>query len=316
MSFINSKCLFCKLRLNCNTNNVVVCNDCSTISHKKCFKNKCEKCKSQNSLNESELIEGSQNHINVKSTKKTKFSPGFFDILRFLYRILPLIYSFLRFYIDYRKENSSRSELIHFLTSVHHILRINVTIKGEINSEKRIYIANHSGEHDAIIIPRYFDTAVISSIVINKTLIGKMMKKYSDVIEIERGVKSNVVDKIENYLNVKDNKSLFLFPTGIFDNIKTISKFRTGAFVASKNTNIPIQIVAIKYKQDISSMDMIHILMFKNLEVEIDILDTIFIKPEQTCTEFSEEARNILNNKGGFELSNIDSRDVTDSKNV
>lgn len=324
MSEINSKCSHCKERFNCRTFDVVVCNECKNISHENCFMSKknCGSCKCSDFTHESELIEGTQDHINVLSTKKTKFKPNIISKLRFVKRIFPLSYYFLRFFYDYSKIIHDKNELNVFLTGIQWSLNINVTVIGEEKildhnnegekREKRIFVANHCGEHDAIIIPKIFDTAVIASVAINKTIIGRMMKTYSDVIEIERGIKSDSVQKMEEYLKKDENKSLFVFPTSIYDNKNTLSLFRTGAFVVATNVGCPIQPVVIKYKQDISSMDILHILMLKRLDVTVQILDPIYNDSNKSPKDFADEVRQVFNKEGGLLLSNVDSHDVQD----
>lgn len=329
---------FCNKRLNYDTRKVVVCSKCSTIYHKDCIKKCKTSCTNQNCdnyvfIDEDSLDPNSQDYINVLSTKKTKFRPGFFDYVRLFYRLFPLLYYYGKFWLNSKKSVIDRLDLDQFLREVHQCLNINVTTKGFEKIDptiKKVFVGNHHSEHEALILPLYIKAGVIASISINKTHIGRTMKLYTNTLTIKRGHSksvtfrtdeeysnllnnkttniSNTVEQMKDFLMNDKNNAFFVFPTSIFDQYQTLSKFRTGAFAMG----FPVQPVIIKYKQDISSMNMLHMLMLERLDVEIIVSDLIYADKNKSIQEFAEEVRNIFRDVGGLKLSNVDSHDVRD----
>lgn len=331
MSSVGSVCKFdnCKKRLNFDTRNVLVCTKCSNIYHEDCVNNCGKMCINDNCncstfISENNLDTRSQDYINVLSTKKTKFKPGICDYLRLFKRIIPLMYYYTRFWWYSSKECVDNKELDIFLTGLHWCLNINVTVTGleKIDPNvKKVFVGNHHSEHDALIIPLYIKAGVIASVSVNKTSIGRMMKKYTNTLTIKRGVRNNTspntlekkcepstVDQMKTFLENEESNGFFVFPTSIFDQIKTLSKFRTGAFAMG----YPIQPVILNYEQDISSINVMHILMLSRLDLKLTVLDLIYPKKNQSAKEFAEEVREIFRDIGGLKLSNVDTHDVRD----
>lgn len=338
---INSVGSVCKIqscgnRLNYDTRNVVVCCKCSAIYHEDCIKKNNSMCVNNNCdsiafIKEESLELNTQDYINVLSTKKTKFSPTIFDYFRLFFRIIPLSYFYIKLWYNSNKSVIDTNDLDVFLREVQNCLNINVTIDGleKIDKNiKKVFVGNHHSELDALILPLYIKAGVIVSISVNKTHIGRIMKKYTNTLTIKRGnqkkvtfrtdqqydllennnLKYNTVTQMIEFLNKEKTNGFFVFPTSIFDQYQTLSKFRTGAFAMG----FPIQPIILKYKQDISSMNILHIMMMEKVDVEVIVCDLMYNNENKSINEFAEEVRNIFKEKGNLLLSNVDPHDARD----
>lgn len=322
---VHCKCKFCEKRLNNDVSNLMMCPTCKNIYHKRCVNpfficstkpTECAVCKTLclKFIKESHIPTNTQEFINIMSTKKTQYFPSICARLRSAARIIHLLHYFRLFYNDYCNETVSLKSFDEFLDNLHWCLNIKVTVFGEekLDSATKMYVGNHSGEHDALIIPRYIKSGVLASVATQKTLIGRMMIRYTDVLLIERGKSHDTVDLMKDFLGSDDHPNLFVFPTGIFDQQDTISKFRSGAFA----TGYPVQPIITKFSKDISSMSISHILMLDSLEVEIHILDTIYNNRNLNAKEFAEHVRQEMSKYdtkyGKLSLSNVDSHDARD----
>lgn len=320
MSLTNCVCKLCNSRLNNDRKHVVVCTECSCISHENCYRkqtaqNTCPKCKIVNRYRrESDLSKDSQDYINVLSTKRTTFSPKIKDHLRLIKRFIPALHYFCRLDRDCWRTTINPNEMNVFLDGIQWCLNIYVTVEGQENIDnniKKIFVANHISDHDALIIPRFvMADGVLASVAVVKNPIGYRLQRYRKNIIIERGKKQDAVKIMEDYM--KENNSLFVFPTGIFDNFKTISKFRKGAFQVAYSSKYAIQPISVSSEQDISSMNQYDIFRLKRVDYKIKILPVVYGKDYGSVEDFAEDVRKMIANAGGLLLSNVYPSDVKD----
>lgn len=106
---------------------------------------------------------------------------------------------------------------------------------------------------------------------------------------------------------MKKNNEIIIFPQSIFSSVDTISKFKTGAFT----TNINVQPVVIKYKQDVSSLSMFYMLLYGRLDVELYILKTME-RNNMSANEYKNVVYEKMLEESGLLRSNISSYDVVD----
>ena len=107
--------------------------------------------------------------------------------------------------------------------------------------KKKILIVNHSHYLDSIILYYLFRTGFVASEFINKLDLGRLIATKCKLLIFKRGVDTNMVNKIKEYLEEKQN--IVIYPEGSMGGNNTLRKFRTGAFY----TNAHICPIVIKY---------------------------------------------------------------------
>jgi len=114
--------------------------------------------------------------------------------------------------------------------------------KKEDQNTNIVLLSNHTNYLDSIIIIFLFKAGCIASEFINKLEIGKKLAEKCNLLIFKRGVDTNMVDKIKEYLEI--NKKILIFPEGGMSNHETLFRFRTGAFYTG-GTICPI---VLKYR--------------------------------------------------------------------
>ena len=108
-------------------------------------------------------------------------------------------------------------------------------------NKKKILIVNHSHYLDSFILYYLFRTGFVASEFINKLDLGRLIATKCKLLIFKRGVDTNMVNKIKEYLEEKQN--IVIYPEGSMGGSNTLRKFRTGAFY----TNAHICPIVIKY---------------------------------------------------------------------
>jgi len=295
--------------------------ECNMAYHTNCVKDitECVRCQSTSSnIIQEKCITDNQKLLDIKTLKKATVPVTLYGILRVPYRVFSLIIISLFVYINYLFGNTNKRILTGAFRAICYVMNIRVkTVLSnsessesselkKITSSSKVYISNHMCYYDAIILSQYVQCGAIGSAYVMETLLGKILKTFTDIITIVRGTSQNSVQLMNNYLDT--GKSILVFPQGLFGNYNTLTHFRTGAFATRYN----VQPIILKYVQDISCLDPVDMLMFDNINVNVHILEPIEKLENESVPEYAERARNIISEHCELKLSNVDSRDTFD----
>lgn len=319
----NSICTLCNTRFNATLENLVVCGECGLVYHQKCYLTnsilmKKDKCHNSLPIPESEIKKYSiQKHIDMHSLKKTNYVPSITDYCRAIFFRAPyLLFHFTLLYVDYTYGyffgKYSKNRYKTFIKAVNYGLNIKSKIIGQekINPNNNVVLVlNHVSFHDALIIPKYINTSAIASVSVLRHILVQILSKYTNVLFVKRGESSkdkNIVDQINDFIDMNGN--IGICSQGLLGKYDTLSKFRTSAF----RTKHPVQPIMLKYKQDVSSIDTLNILLFPRVDVEIFVMDITKIDINETPNQFTERVRMSMAKQCNFTLSNVYSNDVKD----
>ncbi len=170
--------------------------------------------------------------------------------------------------------------------------------KKYLNSSK-IIISNHSSYLDIFILYYIFKCGFVAGEFINSTEIGRLLASVCKLLVFSRGVDTNVVEKIKEYL--EEQKQIVIFPEGLMkENNDTLIKFRTGAFY----TGADICPVVIKYKNYIYDQDfytgIFKLLSQDSIDVNLYIEN---IESPPFNNERIEKIRSQMARTGNFKLA-------------
>jgi 1-acyl-sn-glycerol-3-phosphate acyltransferase len=173
------------------------------------------------------------------------------------------------------------------------------------NNSKLVIISNHSHYIDSIILYYLFRSGFVSSDFINKTDIGKIIATKLKLLIFKRGVDTNMVNKIKEYL--EEQKKIVIYPEGALANNETMIRFRTGAFYVGEN----ICPVVIKYDKIIYDDDfkqMIYKIITQN-EIVVNVYINDFFYPPFDDKKI-EQIRDLMIKVGGFQKSRVSNKTV------
>lgn len=285
------------------------CSSCGILAHQRCMQERqasnCQKCgANKNEIkSEYELEPSSQKYIDIYSLKKSPLKLDYEDYLRGLSRLPSLLGHFSVLFFNYVMRNHDSSVLVTFLNAVNKTLNIHVQVlgmdkiqpannatatvsdHGKHRPEKKVvFVSNHVGFCDALILPRFFRSGVIVSKSASSSFFGSIFSYFTPTLVISRGMKQNTVDLMNKFL-AEDYKhsSMYVFPQGLFANVHTLTKFRSGAFA----TRFPVQPIVTRYKQDVSSLSILETLCYPRIDVTVHVLD---VMPPPLDTEVESAA--------------------------
>lgn len=173
------------------------------------------------------------------------------------------------------------------------------------NNEKIVIICNHSHYVDSIILYYLFRCGFVSSDFINQTDIGKIIATKLKLLIFKRGVDTNMVEKIKQYLC--EQKKIAIYPEGAFANNETMIRFRTGAFyVGEKICPIVIKYNKIIYDDDFKQM--LYKIITQN-EIVANVYINDFFNPPFN-DEKIDEVRNYMLKVGGFKNSRVSNKNI------
>ena len=186
------------------------------------------------------------------------------------------------------------------------ITYINNTVKWVNKKDidtKIVIIPNHTHYVDSFILYYLFKSGFVTSDIINKTDIGKIVAAKSNLLIFKRGQDTNMVEKIKEYL--EEHKNIVMYPEGAMGNINTLMRFRTGAFY----TGAAVCPVIIKYNPfpwDDDFKKMVFKLITQNeIIVDVQINDLIF---PPFNDEKIDKVRNYMAKLGNLELSRVSNK--------
>lgn len=179
-----------------------------------------------------------------------------------------------------------------------------ITWKNEIDkNSKKILIVNHSHYLDSIVLYYLFRTGFVASEFINKLDIGRLIVQKCKLLIFKRGIDTNMVNKIKEYLEEKRN--IVIYPEGSMGSNDTIRKFRTGAFYADAH----ICPVIIKYNPFVWDDDyktfILKLISQKEIVVDIHIND---LHAPPFSTEQIQKIRQEMITTGNMKGSRVSNR--------
>lgn len=196
---------------------------------------------------------------------------------------------------------------IKFCESFFSLINAKITINGleKIKDKYKIFISKHICYLDVFVIHYILKCGFVASSSVKESLLGYQLLSLLPCLTIDRGKQSNTVKKIQDY--VLNNNSLCIFPEGMLCHPKTITEFRTGAFVA----NFPIYSVVITYDPCTTDGNLgTYILkMSSQLYTNINVMILGPYYPPYP-DEKIQYIRNEMANYGNMRLSRVSNRDV------
>ncbi len=295
---------------------------CSHMFHNNCIQNKthCPICneKIKKILTEDKIFSSSKylNYQNDITTVKINNSGSI------NYVILPLRIINVITYINTLILSKTTSDLINGEEFLFKFIGIkiniidNTTNKNQfqfknnifkwLNNNNKIIITNHSHYLDVFILFYIFRCGFIASEFLTSTQLGRLIAYVCKVLIFKRGVDTNMVEKIKDYL--KEQKQIVIFPEGLMkDNNNSLLRFRTGAFY----TGADICPIVIKYRNYVHDVDMVQAL-FKiitqpEIIVDVHILD---IEYPPFNDKKIEKIRKKMAKIGNLKLSRVSNRDI------
>lgn len=179
------------------------------------------------------------------------------------------------------------------------------------NNSKTVIIANHSNYLDCFILYYIFRCGFIASEFINTIDIGKLIASKCKLLIFRRGIDTNMVEKIKEYL--EEMKKIVIFPEGVMGNNNTLLRFRTGAFYTGAN----VCPVVIKYKNFVHDHDFKQ-MIFKLItqdEIAVDVYIND-IESQPFDNDKIDKIREKMAKVGNLKLSRVANRDIVASKDI
>ena len=173
------------------------------------------------------------------------------------------------------------------------------------NEKKLVLISNHAHYLDSIIMYYLFKCGFISSDFILQTDIGRIIATKLKLLIFKRGIDTNMVEKIKEYLN--ETKRIAIFPEGVLVNNETMIKFRTGAFYTGES----ICPIILKYNQIIYDDDF-NLMLFKLItqpEIIINVYINDFYHPPFDDKKI-EKIRDYMASVGKFQKSRVSNKSI------
>ncbi|AYV83537.1 MAG: lysophospholipid acyltransferase [Hyperionvirus sp.] len=174
-------------------------------------------------------------------------------------------------------------------------------------SENKIYIANHTTYLDFVVIFNLLKCGFLASSIVNNSWIGRRIQDFIPLLVIDRGVGSNTVEKMREY--VRDMGSICVFPEGMFTHPDTLIRFRTGAFYVGH----PVQPIVMRFDPVIYDSDLTQfitkILAKPDITIYVDILPTEY--PPFDGKKI-EAIRHKMGRVANLACSRVSNRDIRD----
>ena len=177
--------------------------------------------------------------------------------------------------------------------------------KKEDQKRKLVIISNHSHFLDSIILYYLFRSGFVSGDFINQTDIGRIIATKLKLLIFKRGVDTNMVQKIKEYLN--EQKKIVIYPEGAFANNNTMIRFRTGAFYVGE-TICPVVIKYEKIIYDDDFKQMIFKLITQQEIIANVYINDIFYPPFDDIQ--IEKIRDHMCSIGNFEKSRVSNKTI------
>lgn len=173
------------------------------------------------------------------------------------------------------------------------------------DNKKLVIISNHAHYLDSIVIYYLFRCGFVSSDFINQTDIGRIIATKLKLLIFKRGVDTNMVEKIKQYLC--EQKRIVIYPEGAITNNDTLMRFRTGAFYVGESI-CPIVIKYDKVIYDDDFKKMLFKIITQN-EINITVYINDFFHPPFDNDKI-EKIRDYMISVGKFEKSRVSNKSI------
>ena len=309
---INCTCPICLSCFTYNCDKIITMYPCNHLIHNKCINNtinNCPLCQTHiiktYSLKKLYILQKTnkqyvQPYINVLSlTMQPENTINYSNLLYNSAHIFDVLFELIV------QQNMNNTFLDTLLTSTN----INIYVKGikHLQDVKKIYIANHHSILDGLIMYKIFQSGFIAAKNTKNSFFQQLYRNVP-IIYIDRYVKNNTVEQIQQHIAKYNN--ITIFPEGLISHPHTLFEFRTGAF----KTSYPIQPIIIKYSINLSTLSL-QTVIIKLLEgLPINIYITILPLEHSKSYLFDDyEIANIRNKMasiGHFMLSNVSNYNI------
>jgi len=309
---INSTCA-CSISLSEYDWPQIMLEPCEHILHKKCYesnkrlcpicKHKIEKCNTfdnikkeakNNMLSYQKYVDMiSVSNFNNLSESNISIS-GIIDFIGILSKL-----PFMAGYTDGRNGSGEILNLMNAHLIVHGTENIIKTPK--------VYISTHTTFIDFIVIIYILKCGFLSSSYIKKSWYGRLITNIIPLLLLNRGKKSNTVDRMKKY--IKNHGSICLFPEGMITHPDTITRFRTGAFYVG----YPVVPVVITYNPPIYDSDINTFI--KKMTSSSNLTITMKILPPEMPPFDNTHIENIrckMAEAGNLAISRVSNKDLSD----
>jgi hypothetical protein len=274
---LNSTCI-CKNRLHTVNSEVIMIEPCEHLIHIKCVENliKCPYCKTKingftkkNDYKNNKFLTQKCIDIMSMSFYQNKANLNLKNIL--------CNTPFLTYILSHLASAKSKQDLHQACKNVLSLAGITLKIKGlkkTYNNDNKIFIANHFGILDGIIMYYILGCGFVTSMPKNN-----IMQHIANILEIifikrGRGKYQNTVLQIKEF--IKKHKSICIFPEGMIPCTGSIIRFRSGVF----NVGEPIYPVVLKCKKkiycDINITEVLKIASTLEETIEVIFLDPVY----------------------------------------
>lgn len=308
---INCKCV-CGQGLNWIEKEIIVLEPCEHILHKSCYllfdicpicKEKCDKIYTEKELGQlmKNDIKYYQKYVDVHSMKNINYICDK-DTLNFVYG-LPNILDI----IGRLPFSRGHSDGLKLCKDVLTIAGTNMVVRGRENIKdcNKVIILNHTSYLDFIVAFYVFRSGFLATSSINDVWIGRKLTEILPILLIDRGQKSNTVERMKEY--VEKYGSICLFPEGIMTHPDTIIRFRSGAF----NTGHPILPAVITFDPVVADVDIFEFIQKMASAEKVNVTINILPMEYPPFTEKKiEKIRRNMAKVGNMALSRVSNRDI------
>ncbi len=310
---INSKCV-CNIGLQWKQDEIIVIIPCEHLFHKNCiylfikhYKAKCPYCdhiiKDILTIKDFGSKMTHQQYIDILSVSNYSqdsryFISTFFDnIFRFVSMVgsVPFL------------EGVSDGE--HLTERIFSLCNAEIKVIGldKIIHDKKVFIANHTSYLDLGVIFYILKTGFLASSFTTESQLGRKFSTIMPTLIIKRGKSENTVNKIKDY--VDKNGSICIFPEGMLTHPRTITRFRTGAFM----TGFPVYGLTLLFDPLIAdgNIPKFMIKLASQVKTKITLHITGPYMPPFSEVEIENVRQNMAKPYGLF-LSRVSNKDISD----
>lgn len=241
-------------------------------------------------------------------TRRTKMKRGPITLFIFIYSILLFTYFFigsvfltvllLAFVLPFPCKKEKKQLFMNYVISKlakstlyagAHVRKNLINYEKLDYSKPSIIIANHTSFLDILAVLMLHPKTIImvKSWVYNSPIFGPFIR-YAGYIFVENGANANLEVVRKQF---EKGYSLVIFPEGTRSKDGEIHRFHKGAFLLSKQLNVPIQPVLLVGLHEVNPKNDI---MINAGELHVKVLDKLYPQNDETDKEYTKRAQTIM----------------------